>query len=424
MLSIQAANTPTSILDRLTAQAYLTDWMGVLGLGLLAIVVYLVTKRVLLVLVRRVVRTSTVKWDDQFLEARVFERAAYLAPVVTVYLGLGLITGLSDTAVLIIQRMALALMVLAVLLAAGALITAVNAIYETSTLADGKPIKGHLQLAKIFIYVIGAVLIIATLTGQSPLVLMSGVGAMTAVVLLIFRDTILSFVASLQLASYDMVRVGDWIEMPTFGADGDVIDIALHTVKVQNWDKTITTIPTHRLISESFKNWRGMSESGGRRIKRTFYIDTNSIRFLDDDDLAYFERFALLEEYIKTKRRELTEYNATHVQDPEIISNTKRLTNVGTLRAYLVEYLRRHSKVHQGMTQIVRQLEPTPHGLPMQIYCFASDTRWVTYEGIQSDIFDHILSIAPQFDLRVFQNPSGRDFAGVVGGGVEAGATA
>jgi miniconductance mechanosensitive channel len=415
LLIVQAQETQTTLLDWITEHPYFSQVVGLLVLGLLAALAYLVAKRVLLAIVGRVVRTSTIKWDDELLQARVFERVAYLAPVVAVYLGLGLIEGLREDVVFAIQRASLAVMVFVVLLATGALITAVNAIYETSTLADGKPIKGHLQLAKIFIYVVGTILIVATLTGQSPLVLLSGVGAMTAVLLLIFRDTILSFVASLQLASYDMVQVGDWIEMPTFGADGDVIDIALHTVKVQNWDKTITTIPTHRLISESFKNWRGMSESGGRRIKRTFFVDTNSIRFLDEADLDFFERFALLEDYIRAKRRKLADYNAEHVKDPDVISNTKRLTNIGTLRAYLVAYLRRHPKVHQDMTLIVRQLEPTPHGLPMQIYCFSNDTRWVPYEGIQSDIFDHILSIAPQFDLRVFQSPSGRDFAGVLG---------
>jgi miniconductance mechanosensitive channel len=404
LLIVQTPSARTSILDWITEHPYFSEAVGVLVLGLLAALAYLVAKRVLLAIVGRIVRTSTVKWDDEVLKARVFERVAYLAPVVAVYLGLGLIGGLPEDIVFAVRRIAIAMMVLVVLLSAGALITAINAIYETSTLADGKPIKGHLQLGKIFIYVVGTILIIAT----------SGVGAMTAVLLLIFRDTILSFVASLQLASYDMVRVGDWIEMPAFGADGDVIDIALHTVKVQNWDKTITTIPTHRLISDSFKNWRGMSESGGRRIKRTFYVDMNSIRFLDESDLDSFERFALLEDYIRDKRKKLAEYNAEHVKDPDIISNTKRLTNIGTLRAYLVEYLRRHPVVHQDMTLIVRQLEPTPNGLPMQIYCFSSDTRWVAYEGIQSDIFDHILSIAPQFDLRVFQSPSGHDLAGAL----------
>ena len=416
LLIVQAPSTRTTMLDWITENPYFSEAVGLLVLGLLAILVYLVAKRILLAIVGRIVRTSTVRWDDELLNAHVFERVAYLAPVVAVYLGLGLIEGLPDGVVLAVRRIALAAMVLVVLLAAGALITAINSIYAASTLANGKSIKGQLQLGKIFVYAVGTILIIATLTGQSPLVLLSGVGAMTAVLLLIFRDTILSFVASLQLASYDMVRVGDWIAMPTFGADGDVIDIALHTVKVQNWDKTITTIPTHRLISDSFKNWRGMEESGGRRIKRTFYLDMNSIRFLDESDLDYFERFALLEDYIKAKRKKLAEYNTEHVKDADIISNTRRLTNVGTLRAYLVEYLRRHPMVHQDMTLIVRQLDPTPHGLPMQIYCFSRDTRWVSYEGIQSDIFDHILSIAPQFDVRVFQSPGGHDFAGVLGG--------
>jgi miniconductance mechanosensitive channel len=218
-------------------------------------------------------------------------------------------------------------------------------------------------------------------------------------------------VASIQLTSNEMIRVGDWIEMPQYGADGDIIDVALHTVKVQNWDKTITTIPTHKLISESFRNWRGMSESGGRRIKRALHIDLNSVRFLDDADVERFGRFALLRDYIAAKKEELAQHNRQPGIDPSLAADVRRLTNIGTLRNYIVQYLRQHPRIHQGMTLIVRQREPGPEGLPLEIYTFANDTAWARYEEIQSDIFDHILAVVPEFGLRLFQSPSGSDFA-------------
>ena len=228
---------------------------------------------------------------------------------------------------------------------------------------------------------------------------------------MVFRDTILSFVASLQIASNDMVRVGDWIEMPQFGADGDVVDIALHTVKVQNWDKTITTIPTHRLISDSFKNWRAMSESGGRRIKRALHLDMSSIRFLGDADIERFGKFVLLKDYISEKKAELEEYNKSVTDgDPNLVANARRLTNIGTFRMYVVQYLKANPKIHDNMTFLIRQLSPTANGLPLEIYVFSNDVNWVAYEGIQSDIFDHLLAIVPEFGLRVFQQPTGQDF--------------
>jgi miniconductance mechanosensitive channel len=235
---------------------------------------------------------------------------------------------------------------------------------------------------------------------------------MTAVLLLIFRDTILSLVASVQIASNDLIRVGDWIEMPDLGADGDVIEVALHTVKVQNWDKTITTIPTHRLISDSFKNWRGMSQSGGRRIKRSVMIDLQSIRFLRDDEIARFEKWALLGDYIRKKREELAEANAAAGGDDAVPENLRRLTNLGTFRAWIWAVLRHHPEIHHtGHTLLVRQLAPTPQGVPIEVYCFTTDTAWVAYEDIQADLFDRILAIVPAFGLRVFQEPSGADLA-------------
>ena len=270
-----------------------------------------------------------------------------------------------------------------------------------------------MQLVQIAVWVFGAVMIIAAVLDRSPLLLLSGLGAMTAILLLVFRDTILSLVASVQLTAQDMVRVGDWIEVPQFGADGDVIDVQLHTVKVQNWDKTITTIPTHRLISDSFKNWRGMSQTGARRIKRAIHLDVNSIRFQSPGEVEHFKRFALLRRYIEAKEAELRDYNASLDLEVDDAVNTRRLTNVGSFRAYAVNYLKNHPSIHKGMTLMVRQLAPGPEGLPLEIYCFTNTTIWGDYENIQADIFDHLLAIVPDFGLRLFQKPAGSDLAGL-----------
>jgi miniconductance mechanosensitive channel len=273
-----------------------------------------------------------------------------------------------------------------------------------------------LQLVKLVSAVLAAILILATLMDRSPLIFLSGLGAMAAVILLVFRDTLLSVVASIQLTSYNMVHVGDWIEMPEFGADGDVIDVALHTVKVQNWDKTITTIPTHRLVEGSFKNWRGMSNSGGRRIKRVILVDVNTIRFLDDEEVERIGKFALLHDYIAEKKRAIDEYNRDPGRDPSLNTDIRRLTNVGTFRAYIESYLRAHPRIHNGMTLMVRQLAPTPEGLPLEVYCFTNTTDWGAYEGIQADILDHVFAVVSEFGLRCFQAPAGRDLEALAGG--------
>lgn len=415
LLGLQVADTAAAG-DRLSIVGWLVEptlaaqATGLLLVALAAYVADKVAKQLLLTTVGRLVRGTSFRWDDVLHEYRVFQRLAHLAPAAAVYYGVKLLPSLPDAASSFVANVAAATMVMIGVLAAGSVLSAVNEIYATTPSFRGRPIKGYVQIAKIVLYILGAVVAVATLIGQSPLLFLSGIGAMTAVLLLLFRDTILSFVASLQMASYDLVRVGDWIEVPQYGADGDVIDIALHTIKVQNWDKTITTIPTHRLIDGSFKNWRGMSESGGRRIKRALYIDMNTIRFLDEADIERFENFALLRDYIRRKKTELAADAGAGRADPELVANARRLTNIGTFRAYIVSYLRQHPKVHRGMTLMVRQRDPTPDGLPLEIYAFSNDTDWVMYEGIQSDIFDHMLAVAPEFGLRVFQHPSGRDF--------------
>ena len=384
---------------------------GLLAIALAAILADRITKRILLATIARIVRRTTFTWDDVLQKHRVFERLAHIAPGFAIYYGIQVVPDIGAVLTNLIRQTALASMVLTGMLSVGAFLNAVHEIYATSSLARGRPIKGYVQIVKLIVYVLGAVVTVATLIDKSPMFFLGGIGAMTAVLLLVFRDTILSFVASLQIASNDMVRVGDWIDMPQFGADGDVVDIALHTVKVQNWDKTVTTIPTHRLISDSFKNWRSMSDSGGRRIKRALVLDMNSIRFLDDADIELFGRFALLKDYIAEKKQQLEEYNREVAPaDSDIIANARKLTNLGTFRMYVVQYLRSHPKIHDKMTFLIRQLSPTASGLPIEIYVFANDVDWVAYEGIQSDIFDHLLAIVPEFGLRVFQQPTGQDF--------------
>src|SRR5690606_15504297 len=280
--------------------------------------------------------------------------------------------------------------------------------------AQSRPIKGYLQLVRIGIFIFAAILVVAALFNRDPLLLLSGLGALTAVLLLVFKDTLLSLVASVQLSANDMLRVGDWIEMPHLNADGFVIDVSLHTVKVQNWDKTITTVPTWRLISDSYKNWRGMFESGGRRIKRALYIDQSSVRFFEDDERDVLNRLVLLGGYLEKKRAEIEEFDTRLKAQGIDPLNERRVTNIGTFRAYVGAYIANHPQINQDMIHMVRQLQPGPQGLPLELYCFTSSTAWVVHEGVQADIFDHLYAILPQFGLRAFQAPAGSDITAAV----------
>ena len=381
------------------------------GLGVFSWVIYGIMSWVLVATMRRAAARSSNTWDDAFASARVFGKLANIAPALAIYFGVELIPNLDDDVDSFVRRVAVSGVVLATALAASAALNALNIIYSQSEKYRQRPIKGYLQVVNIVIYAMAALAIIATLLDKSPWIFVSGIGALAAVLLLVFKDTILSLVASVQIASNDMIQLGDWIEMPQAGVDGDVIDVALHTVKVQNWDKTISTVPTYKFIGESFKNWRGMSDSGGRRIKRALNLDLNSIRFLNEGEVGRLERWALLHTYLAEKSAEIAEYNAEGSRNPEINADIRRLTNVGTFRAYVVAYLKAHPKIHEaGYTLIVRQLAPSASGLPIEIYCFSNDQDWTRYEGIQSDIFDHIFAMVPEFGLRLFQDPTGADF--------------
>lgn len=401
----------TNLLAPLDAYPWALTLAAAGTLLVLAWLADIVTRRVLLRLITRAVSATPNAFGNALLARGVIARLARVVPALVIYWGVTAIPGISDAAVVVTRNVVNAYMILTIALALGHLLNAVDDIYRAhdEVRARNRPIKGYLQLLKIIAFVVTALLVLAVLIDRSPLILLSGLGAMTAVLLLVFKDTIMSLVASVQLSSQDMLRVGDWIEMPQVGADGDVIDIALHTVTVQNWDRTIVTIPTWRLINESFRNWRGMSESGGRRIKRSLFLDQTSVRFLTDEERDRLRRIALIDEYLDRKKKELEAWNAKLLAGNKDPVNTRRVTNLGTFRAYVLAYLQAHPDVHQDMTLMVRQLQPGPTGLPMEIYCFTATTEWVRYEGIQADIFDHLLALLPEFGLRVFQSPTGAD---------------
>jgi miniconductance mechanosensitive channel len=393
--------------------------MTALQLAALVFVVWIantLTRKLLVRAISRAAQLAPTQWNDALLGKGVIARLANVVPALVAYYGIDFVQGLPGNLALVIRGVASAYVVLTLALALSHLLTAIGTIYEQRDpeRARARPIKGYLQVAKLVIFSIAAILMIATLFNRDPLLLLSGLGAMTAVLMLVFKDTLLSLVASVQLSTHDMLRVGDWIEMPQLNADGYAIDISLHTVKVQNWDKTITTIPTWRLISESYKNWRGMFESGGRRIKRALYVDQTSVRFLDPEERQRLRRFALIDSYLDRKQAELEEYNAKLIAEGKDPVNTRRVTNIGTFRAYVQAYIENHPRIHKGMLILVRQLQPGPTGLPLEIYCFTSTTAWVEYEAVQADIFDHLYAILPEFGLRVFQQPSGADVSRAV----------
>ncbi|UQZ32644.1 mechanosensitive ion channel protein MscS [Paenibacillus sp. PK3_47] len=384
---------------------YLSAVISLLGIAALSLLAHFIATRVVLKLITKSIYSNKYKWDNIMLERKVFHKLSHFVPAIIINYFAPVFPAYQQ---LIIKGVNTYMIIVAILVI-DAFLNAVNDIYRTYEVSKAKPIRGYIQVVKIFIFIIGGILVIANLIGKSPLLLLSGIGALSAVIMLVFKDSLLGLVAGVQLTSNDMVRVGDWIEMPKYGADGDIIDISLNTVKVQNFDKTITTIPSYALISDSFKNWRGMQNSGGRRIKRSLYIDTSSIGFCTDDMIEKFKDIRHLSDYIRDKEAEIERYNQEYEIDRSNKVNGRALTNIGVFRMYIQHYVQNHPQIHQEMTAMVRQLAPTETGLPLEIYAFTNDIRWTEYERIQSDIFDHILSVAPEFGLRIFQNPSGSD---------------
>lgn len=395
-------------------QPWMRTAFSVLLLVLGMLLLHLVTRFLLRRIVRQVVERSSADWDDIVFQVRLPHRAALILPLLGAQAALPLLAGVSERAEALIARLLAALMTLVVARVVVAAITAAQLLHDRTPAAETRPIKSYVQLIKVLIYLIAAVVITASLIGKTPWYLLSGLGAMMAVILLIFRDTLLSLVASVQIGNNDLLRVGDWITMPSLGVDGDVVDIALNTVRVQNFDKTIVTVPTYRLVSDSFTNWRGMSDSGGRRIKRALLLDQDSVRFLDDDACMRLSAFAVLDKYLHHKREELDDWNARLGDAADAAVNTRRLTNLGSFRAYVTAYLQANPRIAPDKTLMVRQLAPGPTGLPLEVYCFADTTAWGEYEGIQADLFDHLLAILPEFGLRLFQQPTGADLRGAL----------
>lgn len=387
--------------------------LAIAALVILAVLSNWVTKHILIAGLNRGLRRTRIGRDELFNEARIISRLANVVPAVVLSTGIVFIPNLPEFVTAVVRNVASAFIILTIALAIANFATILNRLYERRPDAAMKPIKGYIQVVKIVIYVVAALLIVATLIDRSPLILLSGLGAMAAVLMLVFQDTLLSLVASMQITSNDIIRVGDWVEMPGLNADGDVIDISLHVVKVQNWDKTITTLPTRRFIDTAFKNWRGMQQSGGRRIMREMMIDQQSIRFLTDDEKESLKRIDILRGYLDEKQKDINEWNEQLKARGNDEVNSRGMTNIGTFRAYIGEYLKSHPGIHQELFSLVRQLAPTPDGLPLQVYAFSNDTAWAVYEGIQSDIFDHLFAIIPQFGLRVYQHPSGLDLQSI-----------
>ena len=390
---------------------YAGEALELIWVGILAWVANLIAKRLLLTLVHAFAGRTKTEWDDRLVERKVFHRLSHMAPGMVIY-SLAPVVLESERLIAWAQKGSQIYMILMAVLAVNALANALNDIYNGYDVSKRIPILGYLQVVKLVVSLAALIVIVSIVIDRSPLLLLSGLGAATAILLLVFKDTILGLVAGIQLVANDMVRPGDWIEMPKYGADGDVEEITLNVVKVRNFDKTVTTIPTYALISDSFKNWRGMQESGGRRIKRALRIDVNSIAFLSEQKVAELESIELLAPYLEERRREIAESNTeSGARVDNSPANGRRMTNIGAFRAYCQAYLKHHPQIHdQEMTFLVRQLAPGPEGLPLEIYVFTKDKRWTYYEAIQADVFDHLFAVLPLFELRPFQNPTGADW--------------
>lgn len=374
------------------------------------LIITFIVRRSLLKVITHWIQNNRYRWDDPMASNKLLNKVSLFVPIVILTLSVDSFLSPETTAYLLAKRIAAAGFVVVSVLCCSALLATINDIYRILRAHKGSSIRGYTDAGKIIIHILGAIFILSIFTGKSPWGIFSIMGGLTAVTMLVFKDSILGFVASIQLNSADMVRIGDWVEMDKYGADGDVIEVSIHAVKVQNWDKTITTIPPYALVSNSFKNWRGMSESGGRRIKRSLAIDISSIKFCDEKMVERYTAIPLISDYVRQKQDEIrTQNGQVQTDSPHPLSGRSQ-TNVGIFRAYIIRYLKDNTKLHQsGMTFLVRQLAPSANGLPLEIYVFSKDQRWAQYEDIQADIFDHLLAAAPLFELQIFQNPSGYD---------------
>lgn len=412
----------TLISNDLISARLTTAAVGLLILLIAWLLLY-ITRRVFVSFAHQFAGKTKTQWDDILIKYKFFLGVAHFAPAFFIYFNANfanlIVPGTENLYFENIQSVLTKINEIYFLFAGvfilNSFLSSVNEIYNHSfNFAKERPISGFIQLMKIFVYFVAVLFLISVIFDKELTKLFTGLGAMAAILILVFKDTILGFVASIQISMNDMVKIGDWMEMKTRGADGEVLEINLTTVKVQNWDKTISMVPTYSLITESFVNWRGMEESGGRRIKRSINIDINSIKFCTPDMLKKFEKFYILKDYIVTKEKEIQTYNDSINSNDEPQFYGRRQTNLGIFRKYLEAYLHQKESVSDEMTFLVRHLQPTEKGLPIEIYVFSKDQRWAYYEEIQADIFDHVLAVLPEFGLAVFQNPTGRDFSKLV----------
>ena len=392
------------------------SWADDLTSGIILVVILAIAflgdaicRHIILTAVARLVKKTKATWDDIVFDRKVLTHVSHLVAPILPYILLPL--AISNLGLLsFIQRICMIYIIAVFLKFISSLLTALFHVYSEKEQFRDRPLKGLLQTVQVILFFIGGIIIVSILIDKSPMVLLTGLGASAAVLMLVFKDSIMGFVSGIQLSANNMLRVGDWIQMPKYGADGTVIEVTLNTVKVRNWDNTITTIPPYALVSDSFQNWRGMQESGGRRIKRSIRIDMNSVKFCTPEMLAKYKKIQLLKDYIEETEKVIEDYNKEHGIDNSILVNGRRQTNLGVFRAYLTNYLKSLPTVNQDLTCMVRQLQPTEQGIPLELYFFSAIKAWVPYEGVQADVFDHVLAIIPEFDLHVFQNPTGEDF--------------
>ena len=389
---------------------YLKFALLLFALIFLCIVINLIVKKILVKTIELGIKKTKTKLDDVLIENKVFSTMSHIAPAVVIYLSAGTVFTDFPDAIVYILRLVNAYISIVLIAVSIKFLNAIQHYSENIKFFKDKPLNSYFQLTKMAIYLVGIIIVLSFLLNKSPLYFFSALGAMTVVLLLIFKDTILGLVASIQLAANNMVNKGDWVSMPKYGADGDVIEMNLTTMKIQNWDKTITTIPTYAFISDSFKNWRGMSESGGRRIKRSLNIKINSIKFCTPELLRKLNKIQLIKQYLADTTKKIEEYNLLNKVDKSTLVNGRNLTNIGVFRAYIEAFVKDNPNINQNMTCLVRQLAPTEKGLPIEIYTFSNRQEWVLYEQIISDMFDHLMATIPEFELEIFQNPTGTDF--------------
>lgn len=395
----------TTLKHYLEQNPFVADNIKYAGIIVLTIIVYYITKYLLFNVLSKIISKTQTKADDILLNKKILRKVSYIPSLLILQQFRFFNSPIENY----LDKFLQAIIFIVFVQIITSLLDASVELLGTFKKFKNRPIKSYAQVVKIIIWIIGIIFLFGIITGQSFWSLFAGLGAMSAVLLLIFKDTILSFVASIQIASYDLVKVGDWIEIPNYNVDGDVMDISLHTIKIRNFDKTITVVPTKAILDTSLKNWRGMQEAGGRRIKRSIFIDLASVKFCDKEMLAHLQKIALLKDYLSSKINEVDNYNKKMDLDLSLAPNGRRLTNLGTFRAYLKSYLHSREDIHDGLTFLVRQLAPGTNGLPIEIYVFATTTEWVKYEEIQADIFDHIFAVIKEFNLNIFQNPAGTD---------------